>query len=190
MVGFLTWFVVGAAGWTLAEQLLHDRAGHRAKGRTDFSREHLRHHAEREYFTPTAKKVRTAGPVLVAAAVVAASVAGPGGLAFVVGFGAMYSFYEWLHRRLHTHPPTGPIGRALRLHHFFHHFGDPRMNHGVTSAFWDRVFGQRASPGRVRVPEARAMRWLVDPASGEVWAAYHDDYQLVCRRGAREATER
>jgi sterol desaturase/sphingolipid hydroxylase (fatty acid hydroxylase superfamily) len=189
MAGVLTWFVLGAVGWTLAEQLLHDRAGHRAKGRTDFSREHLRHHAEREYFTPTAKKVRTAGPVLGAASAAAAAFAGSGGIAFVVGFGTMYAFYEWLHRRLHTHPPVGPVGRALRRHHFFHHFGDPRRNHGVTSAFWDLVFRQYAAPGRIRVPEARAMRWLVDPTTGEVWDAYRDDYQLVCRRGAPDAVE-
>jgi hypothetical protein len=49
----------------------------------------------------------------------------------------------------------------------------------VTSPFWDAVFGTRVSPPRpIRVPRRMAMRWLLTP-SGELDAAYADDYVLV-----------
>jgi hypothetical protein len=73
-----------------------------------------------------------------------------------------------LHRRLHTHRGFGVVGRCLRRHHF-HHFGNPRVNHGVTSPLWDVVCGTSEAPGVITVPEQLAMDWLVDPATGDVY---------------------
>ncbi|MCB9506520.1 MAG: sterol desaturase family protein [Myxococcales bacterium] len=180
-VSFL--FIVGALGWTLAEYLLHDFAGHRAKGRNHFSREHLRHHAEFEYFASPWEKARAA----TSAAVVLSALTMPWlgvarGAAFVAGFVASYLFYEWVHRRVHTHPPRGAWGRLIRKHHFAHHFRHPHANHGVTSPVWDRVFGTYvATDGVVRVPRKHAMRWLVDPETGAVWEAFASDYEVVGR---------
>jgi hypothetical protein len=50
------------------------------------------------------------------------------------------------------------MGKALRKYHFHHHFGDPKMNHGVTTRFGDRVFGTFETPDIVYVPEN--IRWF------------------------------
>ena len=59
------------------------------------------------------------------------------------------------------------------------------MTHSGTP-FFDMLFGTHREPGRVRVPERFAMRWLVDPVSGEIWPQYREDYEL--RRSPRRGT--
>ncbi len=175
----------GAAGWSFSEYALHRWVGHSPKSRTEFAEEHRAHHAQRFYFAPTRRKVALAAPLLGVAAAAAGFVAGASGLAFVAGYGVAYAGYEVLHRRLHTHGPTGPVGRFLRRHHFAHHFNGPQTNHGVTSPVWDAVFGTLRDPGVVRVPEKHAMHWLVDPATGDARPEYATDY--VVHRPKRRA---
>ena len=100
------------------------------------------------------------------------------GVAFSCGFLITYISYEVVHRRIHTHPPTGWYSRMVRKHHLYHHFGTPKLNHGVTSRFWDRVFGTFQAPEMVKVPARHAMSWAVDP-SGELLPQYENDYVLV-----------
>ena len=54
-LGLLGAAAAGAFVWTFLEYVLHDWYGHRQAGRNEFSREHLSHHADTGYFTPTAK---------------------------------------------------------------------------------------------------------------------------------------
>lgn len=168
---------IGAATWTLLEYLLHRFLGHRWR-RNAFGAEHTRHHVEAHYFAPSAYKAA-------AAAVIAAVQSGlmlvwlpwPTVLAYGVGLWGGYALYEVLHRRTHTRPPRHAYGRWRRRHHFWHHFGDARVNHGVTTPLWDRVFGTLAPPQTVRVPRKLAMRWLCDEA-GEVRSELRGDYAL------------
>ncbi len=53
-------------------------------------------------------------------------------------------------------------------------------NHGVTTIWWDKVFGSYEEPGQVRVPRRMALPWLVDE-DGEIMGPYKDDYHLVGR---------
>jgi sterol desaturase/sphingolipid hydroxylase (fatty acid hydroxylase superfamily) len=171
-------FALGVLSWTLAEYLLHRFHGHHARGRNEFSREHLRHHARRHYFTPTRRKVVTAAPALAVVGGVAALLAGAApALAFTGGFAVMYVAYEVMHRRVHTHPARGFYGRWMRRHHLHHHFGNPWSNHGVTSPVWDVVFRTLERPGVVRVPRQLAMPWLVDDA-GELRPEHAADYAI------------
>lgn len=163
VISVIVAFAVGVAGWSFSEYALHNWWGHLAKGKNEFSREHLAHHAKKDYFTPTPKKLLTAVPVL--SALGAGSVLLVGwahGLAFVAGFAAMYTTYEVLHYQLHVSPPTGWYSRWARKHHFAHHFNCPKKNHGVTSPIWDIVFRTYERPDVVRVPRKMAMRWLFD----------------------------
>ncbi len=171
-------FTLGVLGWTLAEYLLHRFLAHHARGKNDFSREHLRHHGRRHYFTPTRRKIATAVPALAAVAALGALLAGAAsGLAFTAGFGLMYVAYEVAHRRAHTHPPRGPYGRWLRRHHLHHHFGNPWSNHGVTTPLWDAVFRTLEHPGTIGVPPHLAMPWLVDEG-GALRPEHAADYAL------------
>ena len=60
---------------------------------------------------------------------------------FVVGLIGMYLIYEYTHRIYHISEPYIRYGLKMRKHHFYHHFQKPNLNHGVTTGFWDRVFG-------------------------------------------------
>jgi len=175
--------LAGVLTWSFAEYALHNWYGHLAKGKNEFSREHLLHHARYLYFASTRKKAITAGAAMVVVAPLAVLIAGvAAGVAYSIGFVSMYVVYEWLHRRSHTHAPIGPYGRWLRRHHFYHHFGNPKHNHGVTSPVWDIVFRTHTwnRPEPVRIPRQMAMMWLVDE-SGAIKPRYQSDYVLSGR---------
>jgi sterol desaturase/sphingolipid hydroxylase (fatty acid hydroxylase superfamily) len=179
--------LVGAASWSFAEYAMHGWNGHHLKGRTDFSREHLAHHADPPYFAPAWKKARAALGVMAIMAPLAMWLVGAlVGVVYTLCFVASYLFYEHVHLRAHTHPPRNRYGRWLRKHHFTHHFNNPKHNHGVTSALWDKVFGTFREIDVVRVPAGKAMVWLCDEQTGEVHAEYADDYRLTrAHSGAR-----
>ena len=182
-------FAAGAATWSFAEYALHRFAGHapkppksQAKPRLfdgDFGSEHLAHHADTRYFTPTPRKVKAAAVALSVLGTATSLAFGPRrGLSYVLGFGVTYASYEILHRRTHTHAPRGAFSRWARRHHLYHHFGNPKLNHGVTSPVWDLVFGTYQEPGKIRVPRRHAPDWLLDEA-GEVLPEYQQDYELA-----------
>jgi sterol desaturase/sphingolipid hydroxylase (fatty acid hydroxylase superfamily) len=172
--------LLGAATWTLLEYMIHRWMGHdRRFRRTPFGVEHIRHHAEGDYFAPTWKKLIAAGIFIAVLIGPAIAIAGrPLGTAYVLGLVSFYGVYEWLHRREHTHPGVGPYGRWARRHHFHHHFHDGRVNHGVTSPVWDFVFGTYRRPGMIRVPAKLCMAWLLDPETGDVRTELAATYQL------------
>ena len=172
--------LAGVLTWTLLEYLIHRWMGHDRRFRkSPFGVEHIRHHIEGNYFSPTWKK-------LIAAAIFASVLSGPAialagttsGLAYVAGLTSFYGIYEWLHRREHTHAGIGWYGRFVRRHHFHHHFVDGRKNHGVTTPIWDLVFGTYQAPTSIRVPTKLCMSWLLDPATGNVRAEHAATYQL------------
>lgn len=175
--------LAGMAMWTLGEYLMHRFAMHEMRGKGMASREHLRHHAERDsvleswYFA-------WAGVLGVgfALGVNAQNAVGWAGWALGVGWVSGYGVYDWLHFRAHRRHVANGYERWLRRHHFHHHFGHPMANHGVTSPVWDKVFGTHEPvDGPIRVPRRLAMRWLCDE-SGEVRPEYAADYVLVGNR--------
>jgi sterol desaturase/sphingolipid hydroxylase (fatty acid hydroxylase superfamily) len=181
-------FVLGVFGWSFAEYALHNWVGHLGRGRNDFSREHLAHHGDTRYFTPTPKKIVVAALSMSAPGALLVWWLGGAGASAWAGFALAYVGYEVLHRRIHTHPPRGWYGRWARRHHYYHHFVGPRFNHGVTSPLWDLVFRTWRAPERLRVPEKQAMVWLLDPATNDVRAELQRDYVLA-RRGDKRNPE-
>jgi len=172
--------VTAAVMWTFSEYAMHHWNGHLMKGRTDFSREHLKHHSTSGYMAPDWKKALAA--VVVSIFLTPASIWLLGtvlGVVFTASFIASYLFYEQLHLHAHKYPPTGAYSRWVRKHHFAHHFNNPKHNHGVTTFIWDWVFGTLKPVSVVRVPERMAMVWLCDSETGEVNAEYANDYRLM-----------
>ncbi|MBK7504004.1 MAG: sterol desaturase family protein [Bacteroidetes bacterium] len=70
--------------------------------------------------------------------------------------------YESTHFRYHSAEPLVKPFILLRKHHFYHHFHNPKVNHGVTTRFWDRVFGTFECIEKVKVPKSMSMDWLVE----------------------------
>jgi sterol desaturase/sphingolipid hydroxylase (fatty acid hydroxylase superfamily) len=184
MTTFLLALLAGAFGWTFTEYGMHHWNGHLARGKLKFSREHLAHHRESDYFTSNLTKAQMALPIISVVFAVAWWLSGALiATGFTLGLGAAYIGYEWLHWACHARAPRTRFGRWARRNHFYHHFTSAKYNHGVTSPIWDVVFRTHRSPGFIRVPPKHVMTWLVDDA-GEVKPEYADDYAISSRRKA------
>jgi hypothetical protein len=173
-------FGLGGLGWTFTEYALHNWVMHGGKGKNEFSRQHLDHHADPNFFSPIWDKRATEAVVVTAMTALGWFLAGPRlALSFTAGFLAAYHGYEILHRRIHTHAPAGPVGRFLRRHHLTHHIVAPTKNHGVSFPLWDLVFGTyREAPRLLVLPGRHAPRWLKDPRTGDILPEFAADYAL------------
>jgi len=71
----------------------------------------------------------------------------------VAGVIAGYLAYELVHLRIHSRAAGGPLLRALRRYHYYHHFADDRVCYGVTTPVWDAVFAslpkRKAAAGKI-----------------------------------------
>ena len=179
-MGHIIAFLLGVAGWTLAEYTLHRGWGHKGEAKNAFSVEHLNHHRDLSYFAPTWKKGLAAVGVLVFLARGLTWFFGSVGFAGALGFAVMYIVYEYVHRRLHTHAPKTRYGRWARRHHLYHHYSRPKLKHGVTTPIWDFVFGTLEVPDRVRVPRRNALAWMLE-STGEMRDEFAGDFELVGR---------
>ncbi|MEL7209495.1 MAG: sterol desaturase family protein [Actinomycetota bacterium] len=177
-------FALGAFFWTFMEYVLHRFAFHERRGANYGSREHLRHHAKRDYTVDT-QVLAWVGVLIVGLGVLnvgARLLFGPlVGWSFGIGFVVGYFTYEWLHAAAHLWAPRTSYGHWLRRHHFHHHFAEPLRNHGVTIPLWDHVFGTYSPSDTVTVPRRLAMRWLLDEA-GDVREGHRGEYRVRGRR--------
>jgi sterol desaturase/sphingolipid hydroxylase (fatty acid hydroxylase superfamily) len=151
----LTAYGVGLVVWTLIEYVFHRALFHHAPF---LSRIHDLHHQ--------APKELIGTPGWLAVLAVFAGLAGPLwlaigfnlGTAVVAGFLTGYLWYVFVHYATHHWQPrrNSYLYRA-RLRHSRHHYLSQEGNFGVTTAFWDRVFGtaleERASTLRAVSPE-------------------------------------
>jgi sterol desaturase/sphingolipid hydroxylase (fatty acid hydroxylase superfamily) len=140
--GALGWISTACAClglWTLIEYLLHRFGLHHIPYVRDM---HDRHHAEERASvgTPTwlslgAHLLIAFFPVLLASNFATAS-------AVTCGLMLGYLWYISIHHILHHWHPRHPgYFYALKRRHALHHHVDETINFGVTSAFWDRLFG-------------------------------------------------
>ena len=180
-------FIFGAIAWSLCEYLLHRYVGHSKKVIGGFTKEHRSHHIDGNHFMPLRKKIRMSLRLLIPLSVLTTFIMGDHiGVGFSSGFFLFFIAYEVLHKRAHTHPPMNGYGRWVRKHHFFHHFAAPHKNFGVTSPLWDLVFGTYTPVGCIRLPAKKAMSWLLDPQTQDVFSIYAQDYQIRVRRKPRK----
>lgn len=80
-------------------------------------------------------------PVAIIFAVVWYFVFGAYWLPIYAGTAAGYIAYDWTHYYTHYFNPRGGIGRWLKRYHMLHHHDSPNHRYGITSPFWDLVFG-------------------------------------------------
>ena len=180
MLPVVAGLVAGPLVWSFMEYALHRFAFHEMKGKNYGSREHLRHHGSEDTVLES-WYLSWAGVLLVGLVgfrLVGNFLVGTGfGWGLGIGYVLGYGFYDWIHWRAHRRPIRNEYERRVRKHHFTHHFHTPMQNQGVTTVFWDRVFGTLVEVDKVQVPRRMAMRWLIDE-EGEVRPEYRDDYEL------------
>jgi 4-hydroxysphinganine ceramide fatty acyl 2-hydroxylase len=157
--------------------MLHHFLGHEHKGKNFFKDEHSLHHQKVHYFAPAYKKIAAAAIVSVSLFVMLSLLmAWTSALAFVIGLMGMYGLYEYAHTRYHRKETVAKIFIVLRKHHFYHHFHQPKLNHGVTTRIWDRIFGTFHRVETVKVPRKMTMDWLMN--GEEIAPAYVGHFQL------------
>lgn len=162
-LGWIGAYGVGLFVWTLAEYLIHRGVLHNVVYFRDL---HEQHHAAPTDLIGT--------PIWLSFAVIATAVFWPSwhffGLGIASGFTAGvvtgYVGYSFVHHVLHHwHPQPGSYLYKVKRRHALHHHNDVEGNFGVTTLFWDHVFGTALSerPGQA----ARARRQAAAPARRE-----------------------
>lgn len=128
---------LGFAGWSFLEYVIHGWLSHRFK--TPAATMHWGHHRDpRRVFTSVGVWAPVA--ILIWALLALAAGAAPAS-AIVLGVVAGFLRYEHVHWRIHFRAPTTTRQELLRVHHLSHHLRNPKAYHGVTTRFWDRLFG-------------------------------------------------
>jgi sterol desaturase/sphingolipid hydroxylase (fatty acid hydroxylase superfamily) len=68
---------------------------------------------------------------------------------FFAGLLVGYLWYDMTHYAVHHVKPRTEMGRKLRRHHSLHHFKSPEARFGVSTPFWDHVFGTMPKDDKV-----------------------------------------
>lgn len=146
VASLLAWALAGYVVWTLTEYWLHRTVFHFAPERGIGARLHwMIHGVHHDHPNDPMRLVMppSASLPLGAAFVLLFHLVLPAGAAWALGGGffAGYLAYDLTHFYLHHAHPRGRLRRALREHHMRHHFQDDTVAYGISSPFWDRVFG-------------------------------------------------
>jgi sterol desaturase/sphingolipid hydroxylase (fatty acid hydroxylase superfamily) len=173
--------LAGFLFWGLLEYAIHGALAHR--WRSFVAPLHRNHHRDPQHVFSSPFAVLPVALLLFGAA---ALVASPRcAAAFVGGTFAGFCRYEWMHWRFHFRAPRSARERLLRSHHLAHHFCDSRAYHGVTSRFWDRVFGTlpaHADRDYARVADLEPLR-----GASNLAAVWNPTAALALLRRARAA---
>jgi len=142
-------FIFGVLFWTFAEYILHRYIFHWVTEANWSKRFHfIMHGAHHNYPTDKERLLMPPVPGFLMAGILFAFYYGLFWIlgipdltfGFFPGFFSGYLMYSFLHRA--THVMKAPKGfKNLWLHHSLHHYKYPEKAFGVSSTFWDRVFG-------------------------------------------------
>ena len=143
---FLVLFFSGLAVWTLFEYLMHRYVFHFVpKGALQERISFLFHGVHHQY--PNDKK-RLVMPITLSLLIgvllfaISAPVFGTGVWAYAAGFALGYLAYDMTHYSIHHfRRPQAEWAKNLWKSHLDHHFRDSSKGYGVSSSFWDGVFG-------------------------------------------------
>ena len=132
--------VIGAALWTLIEYLIHRFAYHHAPVLAPL---HDAHHQAPRAFVGVPSFL-SSGLILVVCYVPLCGVTPVFAAGFTSGVMLGYAAYMFVHHATHHFniQPGGWLYEA-RLRHMTHHYREG-VNYGVSTGFWDRVFGTLA----------------------------------------------
>lgn len=151
-------FLVGAFFFTLVEYLVHRYFYHMATDSPRKSRiQYVFHGVHHDH--PRDKK-RLALPPLMSVLVAAIFVGifrlvmGNAGFAFGGGFMTGYATYLLAHYAIHVYSPPKNFLGVIWKHHNLHHFVGDTGAFGVSSPFWDHIFGTMPEDPRAKKVKA------------------------------------
>ncbi len=134
--------VAGGLAWTFFEYVIHRFGFHHFPVLKPM---HMAHHDDPRGLTGTPTLVTVAAMYLLAYMPVGFLAGDQTAAAWTAGIMAGYLVYVSVHYVVHHLGSGGSssLRRLIRLHALHHH--DDKHNFGVTSDFWDRVFGTRST---------------------------------------------
>ena len=147
-VEWAIWLMIGVGLWTLAEYGVHRWLYHRVGF---FIRLHDTHHHEPHAYIGAPPML---GVALIFAVIYlpAVSISWLMASGLTTGMLLGYMGYQVVHHATHFwHASRGTYLYRARLHHSAHHYHHKLGNFGITTAFWDQVFGtdlEARRPGR------------------------------------------
>jgi sterol desaturase/sphingolipid hydroxylase (fatty acid hydroxylase superfamily) len=141
----LYWILLGFLTWTLTEYLIHRFVFHHEPTTVMGKRIHyLFHGNHHEYPRDRDRLFMPPIPSLMFSAIFFASFyffLGTRAYAFFPGFMLGYLIYGTIHYCIHAYSPPFKWMKPLWRNHHLHHYKDGNKGFGVSSTFWDRVFG-------------------------------------------------
>jgi len=151
---FLTLFIFGLAVWTLFEYLMHRYVFHFVpRGEFQERISFLFHGVHHQY--PNDKK-RLVMPIALSLLIgvllfiLSRPLFGNLVWAYAAGFATGYLAYDMTHYSIHHFKnPKGKFFKRLWKSHLDHHFRDSSKGYGVSSRFWDHIFGTLPVPKSV-----------------------------------------
>jgi sterol desaturase/sphingolipid hydroxylase (fatty acid hydroxylase superfamily) len=125
----------GLLAWTLLEYVIHGWLSHLSA--TALARRHSVHHGDpHRVFV-----VRAWRPLALVWVAVLLVFGWRPATIFFAGLTLGFASYEALHYRIHFCRPRSRLEAWIRARHLIHHRRDPKRCLGVTTPFWDLVFG-------------------------------------------------
>ncbi len=80
---------------------------------------------------------------------------------FFPGFLLGYALYLLVHYKIHTSPPPNNRLKYLWVHHHIHHHVDDNKAFGVSTPFWDVIFGTMPDLKKQKVKKSHPARSVV-----------------------------
>jgi sterol desaturase/sphingolipid hydroxylase (fatty acid hydroxylase superfamily) len=138
-------YIGGIFFWTLFEYFAHRFLFHMTPSSAWGQRvAYILHGNHHEFPRDKTRLLMPPAPSLIMAGIVFSIfflVAGNWTLMFFPGFISGYLLYGSLHYSIHAFNPPFKWMKPLWRNHHLHHYKDDHRGFGVTSTFWDRVFG-------------------------------------------------
>lgn len=143
---YVIFFAAGIFIWTLTEYVMHRFVFHFTPGGKFMERIHFIFHGVHHDYPNDAKRLvmppsasiplATGFYFLFTLFLKEFPVA-----AFFSGFMTGYLFYDMTHYALHHANFKSNFWKKLKKHHMTHHYSESGKGYGVSSNFWDKIFG-------------------------------------------------
>jgi sterol desaturase/sphingolipid hydroxylase (fatty acid hydroxylase superfamily) len=145
-------FASGVFLWTLMEYILHRFIFHTEPAQHHQSklRQFMLHGYHHEHTNDPRRLV--APPIMswpmaaIAYTLIYILIGEAAAQALFAGITSGYVIYDWIHFYTHHARPKTRFGKYLRRYHMEHHFKTPETHFGLSSPFWDIIFGTYSTP--------------------------------------------
>ncbi len=145
----IAFYIAGIVSWSIIEYLLHRYIFHFKPKGMFWERIHFIFHGVHHDYPNDAKRLVMPPSVSLPLALLfyglfSLLLSKAGLHAFFPGFVTGYLIYDISHYALHHFNFKSTFWRELKKHHMLHHYQDSNKRYGVSSVFWDKIFGSDA----------------------------------------------